>query len=80
MRTQVLDPGITASAGVSVLDPHQRVAGCIGHECRRGYSQWPRSRVMGLGAWVRGLPTAGLGPSRATASIPSQRVKSPVFG
>ena len=29
---------------------------------------------MGLGAWVRGLPTAGLGPSRATASIPSQRV------
>ena len=35
---------------------------------------------MVLGAWVRGLPTAGLGPSRATASIPSQWVKSPVLG
>jgi hypothetical protein len=73
MRTQVLDPGITAPAGVSVLDPHRHVAGCIGHEWRRSNSQLLRI-PMGLGVWVRGLPTEELGPSCATASIPSQRV------
>ena len=80
MRTQVLDPGITAPAGVSVLYPHRHVAGCIGHECRGSYSQWPRNRD-GPGRVgqrsphrrVRALPCDGLHPKSA-GKVPCARM------